>query len=334
MKALVLGCGSIGIRHVDHLLRLGDVTVEAADPNPVIRNAVESRFGIKAFENADNGLACYPDCVLICTPAESHVAVALQALRAGAHVFIEKPVSINMDGLNNLLSIANESGQTVQVGYNLRFHPAMIAIKRIVEAGHIGQVLVAHAEFGLYLNRWWSDRDYRQSYMARDDLSGGLLLDASHEIDALMWFLGDVDRVSAMGDKLSDLEINGADTFKIIMKMKSGAMASLHIDCLQPTYTRVYHLVGEDTSLKWDCPDGRADTSLGRLQWFDKDKDMFTTIRLTGTPQDTYVEELREFLHSVQTGQPPTVGLVQGIKVIEVIEAIKKSIESGQTVTV
>jgi hypothetical protein len=194
--------------------------------------------------------------------------------------------------------------------------------------------LIANAEFGLYLDRWWNDRDYRQSYMAHADLGGGLLLDASHEIDSLMWFLGDVQEVSAMGGKLSDLEINGADAFKVIMKMTSGAMTSLHLDCLQPTYTRVYQLAGEDTSLKWDCPKGRADTSLGRLQLFDRDKKQFKPVRLRGTPQGTYIEELREFLHSAKTGQPPLVGLEQGIKVIAVIEAIKKAIESGQTVTV
>ena len=271
---------------------------------------------------------------MVCTPADSHVPVALQALEAGAHVFIEKPVSTSRDGLGALVQKANECGKTVQIGYNLRFHPAMMAIKRMVETGRLGRVLIAHAEFGHYLDRWWPDRDYRQSYMANTDLGGGLLLDASHEIDSLMWFLGDVDQVTAMGAKLSDLEINGADTFKVVMKMKSGAMASLHLDCLQPTYTRMYQLAGEDTSLRWDCPRGRADTSLGRLQWFDREEDRFKRIRLRGTPQDTYLEELRDFLHCVESGQPPLVGLEQGIKVLEVTEAITKAIESGQTVTV
>lgn len=321
------------MRHVGHLLRLGGITVEAADPNPEICQTVRSRFGIEAFTDPERALKRNPDCVLVCTPANSHVPVALQALEAGAHVFIEKPVSTSLDGLGALVRKANESGRTVQVGYNLRFHPAMIAIKRMVKSGRLGRVLIAHAEFGLYLDRWWPDRDYRQTYMARADLGGGLLMDASHEIDSLMWFLGDVDQVTAMGGKLSDLEISGADTFKVIMRMKSGAMASLHLDCLQPTYTRVYQLAGEDASLRWDCPQGRADTSLGRLQWFDKDQGRYKRIRLNGTPQDTYVEELRAFLNCVETGREPLVGLGQGIKVLEVVEAITKSIESGQTVT-
>jgi len=334
MKALVLGCGSIGMRHVGHLIELGVATVEAADPNPDVCLAARSRFGIKAFVDPEEALGRNPDCVLVCTPAKSHVPMAMKALESGAHLFIEKPVSTGLEGLGDLVQKANERGKTVQVGYNLRFHPAMMAIKRMVESGRLGRILVAHAEFGLYLDKWWPERDYRESYMAHADLGGGLLMDASHDIDSLMWFLGDVDQVTAMGGKLSDLEISGADAFKIVMKMKSGAMASLHLDCLQPTYTRMYQLAGEDTCLRWDCPQGRADTSLGMLRWFDKDEDRFKRIRLRGTPQDTYVEELRDFLRCVESGRPPLVGLEQGIKVLEVIEAIKKAIESGQTVTV
>ena len=83
MKALILGCGSIGMRHVGHLLSLEGTAVEAADPNPEICRTAESRFGIQAFVNPEEALARNPDCVLVCTPADSHVPVALQALEAG-----------------------------------------------------------------------------------------------------------------------------------------------------------------------------------------------------------------------------------------------------------
>ena len=334
MKALVLGCGSIGMRHVGHLIELGVATVEAADPNPDVCTAARSRFGIKAFVDPDEALGRNPDCVLVCTPAKSHVPMAMKALESGAHLFIEKPVSTSLEGLDDLAEKADECGRTVQIGYNLRFHPAMMAIKRIVESGRLGRILVAHAQFGHYLDRWWPGRDYRDSYMAHTDLGGGFLMDASHEIDSLMWFLGDVDQVMGMGGKLSDLEIDGADAYKVVMKMKSGAMASLHLDCLHPTYTRMYQLAGEDTSIRWDCPKGRADTSLGRLQLFDRDQDRFKRIRLKGAPQDTYMGELQDFLHCVDSGQAPLVGLDQGIKVLKVVKAIERAIESGQTVTV
>ena len=334
MEALVLGCGSIGIRHINHLLRLGISDVVAADPNPTACQMAHKQFGISAITDSDVALQRGPDVVLVCTPAHSHVPVALKALDIGAHVFIEKPVSTGLNGLNSLVHKAQTKNRTVQVGYNLRYHPAIKAMKRMVVSGRLGRVLIAHAEFGLYLNKWWPNRDYRESYMAHADLGGGLLMDASHEIDSLLWFLGEAEEVAAIGGKLSLLEIDGADAIKVVMKMKSGAVASLHLDCLQPSYTRGYMLAGEGTCLRWDCHQGRADTSLGRLLWFDQNEERFKRVRLRGEPQDTYLEELRDFLGCVKTGKPPLVGLEQGIEVLRVVLAIQRAIETGQTVKV
>jgi predicted dehydrogenase len=334
MKALVIGCGSIGVRHISHLLKIGVTDIEVADTSEdTLRNA-QRLFNVKTFRDLSEALQRQPDIVLVCTPANLHIAGALQALDSGAHVFIEKPLSTSLDGVSALLEKARIKGRNVQVGYNLRYHPAIKAINRIVESGRLGKILTAHAEFGLYLGKWWHDRDYRQSYMARGDLGEGLLLDASHEIDSLMWFLGDVQQVSAFGGKLSELEISGADAIRILMRMKSGSIASVHLDCLQPAYTRIYTLVGEDTALHWDCPRGRADTNLGRLRIFNSETNRFESVRLRGRPEDTYVEELRDFVRNVKKGIPPLVGIQEGAKVLRVTSAIQEAIQTGQVVPV
>jgi len=334
LRSLVIGCGSIGFRHIGHLLNLGVGEVEATDPEPNARRRVLERYGIAASADSFKALERQPDIVLVCTPAHLHISTAIDALRAGSHVFIEKPLATSLDETSALLEIAQNTGKTVQIGYNLRYHPALKTMKQLVYTGALGKVLSAHAEFGFYLDKWWPNRDYRLSYMARPQHAGGLLMDASHEIDSLLWFLGGVERVTGFGGKLSNLEIDGTDTLKISMKMKSGAIASLHLDCLQPTYTREYTLIGENTRLNWDCPSGRADNSLGRLVIFDSDAQKFKRVRMKGRPEDTYVEELRDFLHCVENGTKPLVGLEEGIEVLRVINAIQRSILTGQEVTV
>jgi predicted dehydrogenase len=334
MKALVLGCGSIGIRHIGHLFQLGLTDIWAVDPDSEKRQQATDLYGIPLYSDAEEALQMGPDIVLVCTPAHAHVPMASKALEAGAHVFIEKPLSTTIDGTDLLVQSGKDRNKTVQVGYNLRFHPAMRAMKHLAQSGRLGQVHMAHAEFGLYLSNWWPGRDYRDSYMARTGLSGGLLIDASHEIDLLLWYLGGVQKVAAFGGKLSSLEIDGADAIKVIMKMNSGAVASLHLDCLQPTYTRVCTLIGEGTRLRWECPKGRADTSLGRLQMFDQSADGYKRVRLRGRPEDTYIEELRDFLRCVQTGQEPLVGLKEGIEVLRVTEAIAEAILTSREVDV
>lgn len=334
MKALVLGCGSIGLRHIGHLRQLGGVEIEAADPNPAARSQAEAQYGIPVHSAADDALETFHDAVLVCTPAHLHVGLTSQALDAGAHVFVEKPLSTSLDGVEALARKAKAKGRIVQVGYNLRYHPAMKAMKRMVEAGHIGRVLSAHAEFGLYLAKWWPGRDYRQSYMASATLGGDLLLDASHEIDSLLWLLGPVEQVTAFGGRLSTLEIPGLDLVKVVMKMRSGAVGSLQLDCLQPTYTRMYSLIGEGSALRWDCPRGRADTSLGRLLQCASGDSGFRRVALRGRPGDTYREEVKDFLECVKRGGSPLVGLDDAASVLRVVEAIREAMQTGRVVGV
>lgn len=314
--------------------QLGLSEVEASDPNPAACDKAREQFGIPVSSNPHEALNRNPDIALVCTPASLHISMTLQALDAGAHVFVEKPLSTNLDGVEVLAQKARAKGRIVQVGYNLRYHPAVRAMKRMLDSGSLGQVFTAHAEFGLYLAKWWPDREYQTSYMAHAGLGGGLLLDASHEIDSLLWLLGSVRRVTAFGGKLSALEIEGVDVVKVVLEMKSGAVASLHLDCLQPAYTRVYTFIGEGTGLRWDCSRGRADSSLGRLLLFDPEGDRFKPVRLRGRPEDTYVEELRDFLSSVETGKPPMVGLEEGIEVLRVVRAIREAILTNQVVEV
>jgi predicted dehydrogenase len=330
MKALVLGCGSIGLRHIGHLRQVGLSNVAASDPEPEACRRAQERFGIPVSQDPDEALRHKPDIVLVCTPAALHIPVALKALEAGAHVFVEKPLSTSLQGVDLLVQEARASRKVVQVGYNLRFHPAFKAMRRLVQSHRLGKILAAHAEFGLYLPLWWPGRDYTQSYMTRREKGGGLLLDASHEIDLLHWFLGEVKEVTAFGGKLSSLHLDGIDIAKVVVKMRCGAIASLHLDCLQPTYTRVYSLVGERTCLRWDCPEGRVDSSLGRLVWFDSKSNRFQRIALRGRPEDTYLKELEDFLRCVKTGKLPLVGLEHGIAALRVALAIQEAMETGQ----
>jgi len=334
MKALVVGCGSIGLRHIGHLRQLGLSGIEAVDPSPAARARTAREYGIQAQRDLERALDRRPDIVLVCTPAATHVAMTRKALETGAHVFIEKPIGTTLDGVASLVRRVEADGRIVQVGYQLRYHPAMRATKRLLEDGRLGPVLTARAEFGLYLPKWWPGRDYRRSYMASAEAGGGLLMDVSHEIDLMMWFLGEVDTVTGYGRKLSALAIKGVDVITVVMQMASGALVSLHMDCLQPAYTRGFRLTGEGTALRWECGAGRADRSVGRLELYDSARDRFEPVRLRGDARQTYLDELRDFLGSVETGRPPAVGVRQSLGTLKVALAIQRAISTGRSVTV
>ncbi len=332
MKALVLGCGSIGLRHVGHLRELGLSDIQVADPSPSARDRVKAQFGIRALADSEEALSARPDAVLICTPADTHIPLVEKALAAGADVFVEKPLSTSLQGSEDLLRKVRADGRIVQVGYNLRYHPAVRATKSILESGRLGRVVSGHLEFGLYLPKWWNNRDYRASYMANPDLGGGLLLDASHEIDLVLFFLGHVTEVAAYGGQLSSLEIRGLDVLKALLWTKEQALVSVHMDCVQPTYTRSFVLIGEDAALRWDCPNGRADGSVGRLLLCGRGSDGYEAVPIEGSPSETYVGELRDFLASISSKKPPAIGVESGIEVLRVATAIQESMRTGTSV--
>ena len=87
-----------------------------------------------------------PDVALVCTPPVHHVSASLQLVRAGADVFMEKPVAAALDGVDELIREADERQRIVQVGYNLRFHPVVAAAAGRLASGAIGRVLYAHAQ--------------------------------------------------------------------------------------------------------------------------------------------------------------------------------------------
>jgi predicted dehydrogenase len=212
-----------------------------------------NELGLESFADFEEALRTFrPDVVLVCTPPVHHVEQALRAVRSGADVFIEKPLSNRLDGVETLKAEAAKLARVVQVGYNLRFNPGIQALKRFVEEGVAGRILWARAEVAQYLPDWRPWQDYRQSYTARRELGGGILLDASHEIDYILWLLGPPRELTCMAGRVSGLETNVEDCATILIRLRSGAQADVHMDFAQRTASRSCVLAGDRARLEWD----------------------------------------------------------------------------------
>ena len=164
MNALVVGCGSIGARHARNLRTLG-AAVTAFDPDRGRTARVQQEAGVMVATSLDAALDSAPELVLVCTPPHVHVQVARQAIAAGAHLFVEKPISHTLDGVDDLLAAASASGRAVCVGYSLRFHGGLRKIKELMDEGAIGRPLLVRAEAGQFLPTWRPTQDYREGYI-------------------------------------------------------------------------------------------------------------------------------------------------------------------------
>lgn len=320
MKILIIGYGSIGKRHLKNMLSLGKKDTELM----LCRSSKkEANAGNNVFFDLDEALAQKPDVVFITNPTSLHITAALKAAEKGCHLFIEKPLSNNADGVDKLLKIVEEKNLIVMVGYNMRFHQSIVLMKNLLDKKTIGKVLAARIEVGSYLPDWHPGEDYRKSYSASKALGGGVILDLSHELDYARWLLGEVREVMCFSGKLSSLDIETEDTAEIILRMESGALVEIHLDYLQRSPIRTCEIIGELGTIKWNSDEKDVKLfSIKKNKWesFKEKEDDRNSM---------YVDEVRHFIDCVENGKKPLVSALEGKKVLDIALAAKKSSETG-----
>ncbi|MGA7574961.1 MAG: aminotransferase class III-fold pyridoxal phosphate-dependent enzyme [Terriglobales bacterium] len=326
-RALVVGCGSIGRRHARNLKALGVRQLGFCDTSAEALKQCREEVRGEVFGDLGEALQGFrPDIVLICTPPVYHVEEALAALQARAHVFIEKPLSHESSGIQVLMAEARRHDRNVQIGYNMRFHPGLQILKELIDSGKIGRVLWLNAEAGQYLPDWRPWQHYRESYSARNELGGGIILDGSHELDYICWLLGRPTEVTCRAEHLSSLDVDVEDSAWIYLSFPERRRAELHLDFVQRTYSRSCKVVGETGTALWDF-------NVQEVRWFSAEQPGWNAIPYVFETNDMYVAEMVHFLESLGIGTGPMVDLEQSRDVIRVVEAAKKSSEEGRAQT-
>lgn len=295
MRVTVIGHGSIGQRHARNIRSLG-VDVLTVDPNG-------------SADLTDIWALPPVDAAVIATPASEHAITAMRlAVMTRGPLFVEKPVGVSLEGprdrpgLEYMLGYS-KAGGGVQAGYNLRFVPAIQQFRDRI-AREAGEIFWARLEFGQDLLSWRPGRDYRST-----PATDGILLEASHEIDLMLWLLGPVNRVLGAVVRATTYEVRD-DLVQALIEMESGALVELHLDMTSPGYTRRI-TVGGSKDTMWCEPLGRVIA----------DKD---------TVDAMYVAEMAAFLKSVETGvlDPHAATVEDAIAVHKVIELIRAKASS------
>jgi predicted dehydrogenase len=330
MRALVVGLGSIGRRHAENWTRLGLGSLAVCRrPENARQPEAPGLEATAEYGDLDEALADQrPDVVLVTNPTSLHVETACTALRAGAHVLVEKPLGSSLDGVAALVATARANNRTVMVGYNLRFHPGLARLKALLEAGAIGRVVSARAEVGEYLPAWHPWEDYRAGYSARRELGGGAVLTFSHELDALFWLLGPPRRLTALAVHASSLEIDVEDVAEIALEFETGALGSVHVDYVRRPPRRTIEVVGELGVLRWEFERNRLELyDLNTGQWRIEQGDA------RFERNQMYVDELRHFAACArgELGQP-LADAQQGAAVLAIALAALRSAREGRAV--
>ncbi len=333
MKFLICGIGSIGQRHFRNLIALGH---EAAFFRSGRSNAYHQSFldtfldaekeegqDVRMFFRFEDALSSFrPDAVIVSNPNSEHIAIALPSARAGLHVFIEKPLSYNMEGISEMEAVTVNKNLSVMVGYNLRFHPLLRKMKELSAGGEIGKIISASIETGENIEDWHPWEDYRKTYAPYKKSGGGVVLCFSHDIDYLYWFLGYPKKIIALGGKRTPLEGDADDMIKSVLEFEGGVIASLHLDYWQRPPRRVFELIGTQGTLIWDYY-AKTLTLLFR--------DPKRETETIGVPVDfdrnnMFMDEMKDFIESIEKGREPAVTLRDGMEVLKMALALKREI--------
>lgn len=318
LSAFCVGCGSIGRRHVEVLASLGVEDIRIFDPNEEnVRQLLDVTPGAVPVASFEEGLAGKPDTVFVFTPPKLHIPMSTAAVQAGCHVFCEKPLSMSLEGIDELDALAREKKLTVMVGMCMRFQAGIRIVKEMLDAGRIGRLVAVRAIVGEYFPD--ARPDFRTAYYSK--YSGAL--DLVHEIDLAIWFAGrPIRRVAAMHGAYSDLGIEAPDVAAVLIDFEQRCLASIHLDFFGSPRRRCTELFGVDGSIVITWPDWRS----YRVVVHERATGKNETIEGNAERNDMYAAEQKVFLEAVAAGKTVACNLMEAKKSVEVVvQALEQS---------
>jgi predicted dehydrogenase len=319
MKAAVIGCGLIGKKRAlalpDYVELVGcfDEVVEVAE-------SFATEFKTSSFESLDELLDIQElKFVIIATRHDSLHSLAITALSAGKHVFIEKPGAVNHLEFKKVCEVARRNNLNVHVGYNHRHHPALKKAYELLNEGSIGEVMFLRGRYG-HGGRMGYEKEWRADKLKS---GGGELIDqGTHLIDLSIGFLGALQLdYAATPNYFWDMAVE--DNVFMSLKNKSGKIAFLHASCTEWKNMFSLEIYGQTGKI--------AISGLGRsygvetLTFHKMLPEMGPPITKTWNfpePDDSWAIEVGEFLDDLLTGSNKSDNLDSSLEVLRVIGEI------------
>ena len=315
----IIGCGLIGRKRLaslraDQLRVACDLDISRAES--LVADAGHGR-ATTSIEDALNDPGV--QAVVVSTLNSSLAPLARRAIAAGKHVLIEKPGGISVAEIDELEALSTQQNVRVRVGYNHRFHPALLKARELVDAGAVGSLMFLRARYG-HGGRLGYDREWR----ADPNLSGGgeLIDQGVHLIDLAGWFLGAFDRVEGhVGTYYWDMPVD--DNAFISLRTQAGQTAWLHASCSEWKNLFSLEVYGREGKLQIDGLGGSY--GVERLTYYRMLPEM-------GPPETTTWEyhrgdaswklEMEAFFEDIRLERLPVPGLKEARAALEVVEQI------------
>jgi myo-inositol 2-dehydrogenase/D-chiro-inositol 1-dehydrogenase len=336
----VLGCGTLACwAHLPILARLpGARLVAAADPDPAARARAQRIARIPVHERAEDAIAhAAVDAVVITSATPSHAPLALAAARAGKHVYVEKPLALDLAEARGVLDAVRQARVIGVVGFNFRAHPLHRRAAALVRAGRLG---TARAVQTAFCEPVAADR--MPAWKRARETGGGVLLDlASHHVDSLRWILA--DEVTGVEEaRVASLETD-QDVARMTLRMRSGCDVQAYFS-FRTGPADFLELIGDRGTLRLDRYSTRLDLRVTRrlgygmrTAWVRPSGALASlALRRLARPahEPSFRASLAAFVDRLRGTPGPLAGLEDGARSLAVILAAEQSARTGQRVPV
>jgi predicted dehydrogenase len=229
--------------------------------------SLEELYGVTIFDNIEEALKKEPDLAVISTPSSMHLEYAQLCAEKGINVFVEKPLSNSLEGLNELKKIVDEKKVALQVGFQRRFHPHFQKTYDIIKSNKLGRITNVIFTVASYIPRWHPYENYLDLYACRKELGGGVLLTEIHEIDLSVWYFGKPESITCVGGIYSDVGMDVEDTVHLTLDYTKFSV-QINLTFWQKHHERNISISGNNGYLSWNQDDDRL-----LVEYFDQDEE-------------------------------------------------------------
>lgn len=331
----IVGGGMIGSVQAVAIEQINGANLVAVCGRDEARTAdFAAKFGCKGYTDYDQFLR-HPglQVVNICTPSGTHADLGIRAAEAGKHVLTEKPIETTLEKADALIAACDKAGVKLGVIFQSRFLPAVQRIKRAVDEGRLGKLMVGDA-----LVKWYRAPEYYAPGTWRGTLKmdggGALINQAIHTVDLLRWMMGSAESAFAMKAALRYPHIEAEDTLVGTVKFQNGALGMIQATTsAKPGFKRRLEISGErgtvildgDAISVWAIDD--EDANLGEAEQLTDGSANPAAISNEG-----HRRQIEDMMHAVLENRAPMIDGREGRKSLELVVALYAAANEGKPV--
>jgi spore coat polysaccharide biosynthesis protein SpsF len=328
-NAIIIGSGSIGQRHISNLKKIGIKNITALRSKKGHYKKLPKDLGVNEIYCWDDALNLEFDIAIISNPTSLHIDAALKISKSVKGIFIEKPLSNNLSGCDQLIDLLNSKKITTFVGHNLMFHPIIKKIIDFYNENDVGEIINIQCQVGQWLPDWHPYENYTKAYYARKDLGGGVSLTLIHEIHLALELAGFPTYVSGEITDYKKLNLDVDVCSDLMIKHKSGAVSQIHLDFLQRPSHRSGLVTFEKAWLSYDF-------NMMEVTVQKNNEEPFKLYKNSDYDSNSmYIEQLKEFICMVEEERVKhKYDASSSLESLKVVEALFESNLTGRRIDI